>query len=47
MKAGGRIAEGTALYERALTYNPRYYEALYNLGVVFGETGQVDKAIHM
>ncbi len=43
----GRVAEGIALYERALALHPQYADALYNLGVAFGESGQQDKALFM
>lgn len=33
----GDIAEAIRMYERALTFNPRYSDALYNLGVASGE----------
>ena len=35
--ATGDIAEAIRIYERALTFNPRYPDALYNLGVASGE----------
>ena len=38
---GGCMEEGIQLYERALSHNPAYPEALYNLGVAFGESGKV------
>lgn len=34
------MAEGIALYERALCVQPRHSDALYNLGVAYGEMGQ-------
>lgn len=37
------MAEAIALYERALMHNSKYTDAMYNLGVAFGETGQVRK----
>jgi tetratricopeptide (TPR) repeat protein len=36
VKLAGRLAEGCALYERALAHNPKYADALYNLGVAYG-----------
>ena len=41
LKLEGQVAESIALYERALAYNPKYTDALYNLGVAYSEAGQV------
>ena len=38
---------GIELYERALTCNPRYTEAMYNLAVAHGESRQLQKAAFM
>jgi len=35
-KLEGNITEGIALYERALAHNPKYADAMYNLGVAHG-----------
>ncbi len=43
----GDMAGGIALYERALTYNAKHADALYNLGVACGETGQIARAIFL
>lgn len=43
----GDIEGGIRLYERALSHNAKYSDALYNLGVAFGETGQCDRAVFM
>jgi protein O-GlcNAc transferase len=41
VKLEGKMAEAIALYERALVYNSKYPDAMYNLGVAYGEMGQV------
>lgn len=41
------MAGGIALYERALTYNAKHADALYNLGVACGETNQIARAIFL
>jgi tetratricopeptide (TPR) repeat protein len=41
VKHEGRLGEGIALYERALSYAPRHADALYNLGVAYGEKGDL------
>ncbi len=44
MKNEGRLDDGIALYERALSYAPRHADALYNLGVAYGEKGDLQVA---
>ena len=41
VKVEGRLDDGIALYERALSYAPRHADALYNLGVAYGEKGML------
>jgi tetratricopeptide (TPR) repeat protein len=41
------MSGGIVLYERALMYNAKHADALYNLGVACGETGQVSRAIFL
>jgi hypothetical protein len=36
-KIEGDINQGVAYYKKALFYNWRYADALYNLGVAYGE----------
>ena len=47
MVGAGKVTEGLAAYERALALQPRYGEALYNLGVAYTELGQLDRALFM
>ena len=45
LPATGDPEDGIRLYERALAFNPRYPDALYNLGVACGEAGLSDRAV--
>ncbi|XP_022926162.1 probable UDP-N-acetylglucosamine--peptide N-acetylglucosaminyltransferase SPINDLY isoform X2 [Cucurbita moschata] len=45
VKLEGDINQGVAYYKRALYYNWHYADALYNLGVAYGEMLKFDKAI--
>ena len=47
VKTDGRISEAITLYERALAMSPSYGDAMYNLGVAYAESDQVDKAQFM
>ena len=40
------IKAGIKLYRRALTFNAKYADAYYNLGVAYVELGKVEKAIN-
>ena len=40
----GRDAEARALYEKALSLQPDFPEALNNLGLLFGRGGDMDRA---
>lgn len=40
-----RMMQAISFYERAVAVSPCCAEALYNLGVAYGERGEVDKAI--
>eukprot|EP00667_Euglena_gracilis_P002913 EG_transcript_2919 len=44
LKLTKRLAEAETSYMEALTFDEKYQDAYYNLGVLFGEQGQVDKA---
>ncbi|GAB4856361.1 hypothetical protein Ancab_014281 [Ancistrocladus abbreviatus] len=45
VKLEGHIDQGVAYYKKALSYNWRYGDAMYNLGVAYGEMLKFDKAI--
>ncbi len=45
MKNEGRLDEGISLYERALSYVPRHADTLYNLGVAYGEKGDLQVGV--
>ncbi|KAG6595171.1 putative UDP-N-acetylglucosamine--peptide N-acetylglucosaminyltransferase SPINDLY, partial [Cucurbita argyrosperma subsp. sororia] len=45
VKLEGNIAQGVAYYKRALYYNWHYADAMYNLGVAYGEMLKFDMAI--
>ncbi|MFA4873830.1 MAG: tetratricopeptide repeat protein [bacterium] len=41
---GGKFSSAIELFEKALTINPRYTEAILNLAVLYNDLGQYDKA---
>ncbi|PKA66821.1 putative UDP-N-acetylglucosamine--peptide N-acetylglucosaminyltransferase SPINDLY [Apostasia shenzhenica] len=45
VKLEGDISRGVELYKKALCYNWRYADAMYNLGVAYGEMLKFDMAI--
>ncbi|XP_075512961.1 putative UDP-N-acetylglucosamine--peptide N-acetylglucosaminyltransferase SPINDLY isoform X1 [Primulina tabacum] len=45
VKLEGDISHGVALYKKALYYNWHYADAMYNLGVAYGEMLKFDMAI--
>ncbi|PIA28180.1 hypothetical protein AQUCO_07200077v1 [Aquilegia coerulea] len=45
VKLEGDITQGVAYYKKALYYNWHYADAMYNLGVAYGEMLQFDMAI--
>lgn len=45
VKLEGDISQGVAYYKKALFYNWHYADAMYNLGVAYGEMLKFDKAI--
>ncbi|KAK8953261.1 putative UDP-N-acetylglucosamine--peptide N-acetylglucosaminyltransferase SPINDLY [Platanthera guangdongensis] len=45
VKIEGDISQGVELYKKALCYNWRYADAMYNLGVAYGELLKFDMAI--
>ncbi|GAB4833345.1 hypothetical protein Ancab_031589 [Ancistrocladus abbreviatus] len=45
VKLDGHIDQGVAYYKKALSYNWRYADAMYNLGVAYGEMLKFDMAI--
>ncbi|KAF6169233.1 hypothetical protein GIB67_013663 [Kingdonia uniflora] len=45
VKLEGNIKQGVAYYKKALCYNWHYADAMYNLGVAYGEKLKFDKAI--
>ncbi|GMH30131.1 hypothetical protein Nepgr_031974 [Nepenthes gracilis] len=45
VKLEGDIDQGVAFYKKALSYNWRYADAMYNLGVAYGEMLKFDMAI--
>jgi tetratricopeptide (TPR) repeat protein len=42
--AAGRITEAEALYRSVLAYDPHHYDALYDLGVLYGRSGRYEEA---
>ncbi|KAH8935464.1 hypothetical protein BDL97_17G028800 [Sphagnum fallax] len=47
VKLEGDIHQGVAYYKRALVYNWHYADAMYNLGVAYGEMLKFDMAVVM
>ncbi|KAK4777548.1 hypothetical protein SAY87_017735 [Trapa incisa] len=45
VKLGGDICQGVAYYKKALYYNWHYADAMYNLGVAYGEMLEFDMAV--
>lgn len=45
VKLEGDIDQGIALYKKALYYNWHYADAMYNLGVAYGEMLKFDMVI--
>ncbi|XP_043712609.1 probable UDP-N-acetylglucosamine--peptide N-acetylglucosaminyltransferase SPINDLY [Telopea speciosissima] len=45
VKLGGDMNQGVAYYKKALYYNWHYADAMYNLGVAYGESLNFDKAV--
>lgn len=45
VKLEGDISHGVALYKKALYYNWHYADAMYNLGVAYGEMLKFDMVI--
>jgi len=44
LKLTGNLPEAEASYKEALTFNDKYQDAYYNLGVLYGELAEVEKA---
>ncbi|KAK3283271.1 hypothetical protein CYMTET_9015, partial [Cymbomonas tetramitiformis] len=47
LKAQGKKEDAIKCYEQALSYNMQQAEALYNLGLMFGEAGNLTRATFM
>jgi tetratricopeptide (TPR) repeat protein len=44
LAASGRTAEAEALYRSVLGYEPRHYDASYDLGLLYGRSGRYEEA---
>ena len=42
LQQAGRLAEAAQCYQQILRANPRHFEALFSLGMIYAETDQLD-----
>ena len=47
MKLEGDVKSGVEHYKKALLYNSQYADAMYNLGVAYGEMLKFDKVMDL
>lgn len=47
VKLEGDITQGVAYYKKALYYNWHYADAMYNLGVAYGEMLKFDMVLYI
>ena len=47
VKLEGDVSQGVAYYKKALYYNWHYADAMYNLGVAYGEMLKFDMVFNL